>query len=129
MRALVIDELHNLLAGRSDTRREFLNVLRYLGNQLRIPLVGVGTQEAYLAIRSDEQGTIQGALTSIMSLTGVFGPVIGTTVFAYFTSPDQAVHVPGAPFFLGAGLTVIALFFTVRTLQQFPKKAAAVPNA
>ena len=55
MRALVIDELHNLLAGRSDTRREFLNVLRYLGNQLRIPLVGVGTQEAYLAIRSDEQ--------------------------------------------------------------------------
>jgi len=55
VRALVIDELHNLLAGRSDTRREFLNVLRYLGNQLRIPLVGVGTQEAYLAIRSDEQ--------------------------------------------------------------------------
>ncbi|HVK44105.1 MAG TPA: TniB family NTP-binding protein [Micropruina sp.] len=55
MRALVIDELHNLLAGRSDTRREFLNVLRYLGNQLRIPLVGVGTQEAHLAIRSDEQ--------------------------------------------------------------------------
>ncbi len=55
VRALVIDELHNPLAGRSDTRREFLNVLRYLGNQLRIPLVGVGTQEAYLAIRSDEQ--------------------------------------------------------------------------
>ena len=55
VRALVIDELHNLLAGRSATRREFLNVLRYLGNQLRIPLVGVGTQEAYLAIRSDEQ--------------------------------------------------------------------------
>jgi hypothetical protein len=52
---LLIDELHNLLAGRSDTRREFLNVLRHLGNQLRIPLVGVGTQEAYLAIRSDEQ--------------------------------------------------------------------------
>lgn len=55
VQALVIDELHNMLAGRSDTRREFLNVLRYLGNQLRIPLVGVRTQEAYLAIRSDEQ--------------------------------------------------------------------------
>lgn len=54
-RVLVIDELHHMLAGRSDTRREFLNVLRYLGNQLRIPLVGVGTQEAYLAVRSDEQ--------------------------------------------------------------------------
>lgn len=55
VRVLIIDELHNVLAGRGDTRREFLNVLRFLGNELRIPLVGVGTREAYLAIRSDEQ--------------------------------------------------------------------------
>ncbi|HJG79581.1 MAG TPA: TniB family NTP-binding protein [Brevibacterium senegalense] len=52
---LVIDELHNVLAGRGDVRREFLNLLRFLGNELRIPLVGVGTREAYLAIRSDDQ--------------------------------------------------------------------------
>jgi hypothetical protein len=52
---LVIDELHNLLAGNAPRRREFLNVLRFLGNELRIPLVGVGTHEAYLAIRSDDQ--------------------------------------------------------------------------
>jgi hypothetical protein len=55
VRVLVIDELHNVLAGRGDARREFLNLLRFLGNQLRIPLVGVGTQDAYLAIRSDDQ--------------------------------------------------------------------------
>ncbi|WP_067603832.1 TniB family NTP-binding protein [Nocardiopsis listeri] len=55
VRMLVIDELHNVLGGRGDTRREFLNLLRYLGNELRIPLVGVGTRDAYLAIRSDDQ--------------------------------------------------------------------------
>lgn len=55
VRMLVIDELHNVLAGRDSTRREFLNLLRFLGNELRIPLVGVGTREAYLAIRSDDQ--------------------------------------------------------------------------
>ena len=55
VRVLVIDELHNVLAGRADTRREFLNLIRFLGNELRIPLVGVGTREAYLAIRSDDQ--------------------------------------------------------------------------
>lgn len=55
VRMLVIDELHNVLAGRESSRREFLNLLRFLGNELRIPLVGVGTREAYLAIRSDEQ--------------------------------------------------------------------------
>ena len=29
--------------------------LRFLGNELRIPIVGVGTRDAYLAIRSDDQ--------------------------------------------------------------------------
>lgn len=52
---LVIDEIHNILAGRHDQQREFLNVLRFLGNELRIPIVGVGTRDAYLAIRSDAQ--------------------------------------------------------------------------
>ena len=78
------------------------------------------------SVKRDEQGKIQGALTSIMSLTGVFGPVIGTTVFAVFTAPEQPVHVPGAPFFLGAGLTVFALFFVMRTLRRFPRKAATL---
>lgn len=54
-RVLIIDELHNILAGSTKAQREFLNLLRSLGNDLRIPLVGVGTKEAYLAIRSDDQ--------------------------------------------------------------------------
>jgi hypothetical protein len=52
---LVIDELHNVLAGQTDVRREFLNTLRFLGNELRIPIVGIGTTDAYLAIRLDDQ--------------------------------------------------------------------------
>ena len=54
-RILIIDELHNVLAGNAKTQREFLNLVRFLGNELRIPIVGVGTQDAYLAIRSDDQ--------------------------------------------------------------------------
>lgn len=55
VRILVIDEFHNVLAGKGEKRREFLNLLRFLGNELRISLVGVGTRDAYLAIRSDDQ--------------------------------------------------------------------------
>jgi hypothetical protein len=55
VRMLIIDELHNILAAHHGGRREFLNLLRFLGNELRIPLVGVGTREAYPAIRSDDQ--------------------------------------------------------------------------
>lgn len=52
---LVVDELHNMLGGTRTTRGEFLNLLRWLGNELRIPLVGVGTRDAWLAIRTDPQ--------------------------------------------------------------------------
>ncbi|MEN6451482.1 MAG: TniB family NTP-binding protein [Thermoguttaceae bacterium] len=55
VRVLVIDELHNVLAGRGEARREFSNLLRFLGNELRIPLVGAGTRDAYLTIRADPQ--------------------------------------------------------------------------
>src|SRR5262249_57972701 len=55
VRMLVIDELHNILAGSPARQREFLALLRFLGHELRVPIVGVGTREAYLAIRSDDQ--------------------------------------------------------------------------
>lgn len=54
-RMLVIDELHNMLGGTRTARGEFLILLRWLGNELRIPIVGVGTREAWLAIRTDPQ--------------------------------------------------------------------------
>jgi hypothetical protein len=54
-RMLVIDELHNLLTASNPRQRELLSLLRYLGNELRIPLVCLGTREAYLAIRTDDQ--------------------------------------------------------------------------
>jgi hypothetical protein len=54
-RLLVIDELHNLLSGTTMQQRRLLNLLRWLGNELQIPLVGVGTAEALRAIRSDDQ--------------------------------------------------------------------------
>lgn len=55
VRMLVIDEVHNLLGATARRQRELLNVLRYLGNELRIPIVCLGIRDAYLAIRTDDQ--------------------------------------------------------------------------
>ena len=52
---LVIDELQNLLSGSRLHQRRLLNLLRWLGNELRIPLIAVGTAEALHAIQSDDQ--------------------------------------------------------------------------
>jgi len=55
LRLLLIDELHNLITGPISKQRQFLNVLKYLSNDLQIPLVGLGTKEALRAIQADPQ--------------------------------------------------------------------------
>jgi type II secretory pathway predicted ATPase ExeA len=55
LRMLIIDELHNIVAGHIGKQRIFLNVLKYLANELRIPLIGVGTIDAVRAVQSDPQ--------------------------------------------------------------------------
>ena len=52
---LVIDEVHHILAGHYAKQRQFLNVLKYLGNDLEIPLVGIGTLDALRAVNTDAQ--------------------------------------------------------------------------
>lgn len=54
-RMLVVDELHNILSGTPAQQRRLLNLIRWLGNELQIPLIGVGTVEALRAIQSDDQ--------------------------------------------------------------------------
>jgi hypothetical protein len=55
VRLLVIDDVHNLLSGSRVAQRRLLNLLRWLGNELQIPLVAVGTAEALRAVHSDDQ--------------------------------------------------------------------------
>lgn len=52
---LIIDEIHHIIAGYITKQRVFLNVLKYLANELQIPLVGVGTADAVRALQTDPQ--------------------------------------------------------------------------
>jgi len=52
---LVIDEIHSLQAGTIREQARFLNMLRFLGNELRVPLICVGTAQARNALRTDDQ--------------------------------------------------------------------------
>ncbi|WP_428654128.1 TCR/Tet family MFS transporter [Runella sp.] len=66
----------------------------------------------------NEQGELRGALTSLMSLTAIFGPVMMTGLFAYFTSPSAPVQFAGAPFMLGAVLTILSLILVKNLLTK-----------
>jgi DHA1 family tetracycline resistance protein-like MFS transporter len=53
-------------------------------------------------VPANEQGELQGALTSLMSATSIIGPPLMTNLFSYFTSKQAPFLMPGAPFFLAA---------------------------
>ena len=55
VKIVIIDELHNIVGARVDKQRQFLNLLRYLGNELCVPIVGVGLKSGLRAIQIDEQ--------------------------------------------------------------------------
>jgi hypothetical protein len=55
LKMLVIDEAHQLLAGSYREQRRALNLLKGLTNELMIPVVVVGTEDALHAIQTDAQ--------------------------------------------------------------------------
>ncbi len=73
-------------------------------------------------VPSNEQGELQGALTSLMSATTIIGPPVMTNLFAHFTGHDAPVYFPGAPFLLGA---VLMLGSTILAYSMFRTEKVA----
>lgn len=55
VRVLIIDEFHSLLTGSPIKQREVMNAIKFLCNELAIPVVGVGTREAVRVLHTDPQ--------------------------------------------------------------------------
>ncbi|MFA5552557.1 MAG: TCR/Tet family MFS transporter [Trueperaceae bacterium] len=81
------------------------------------------------AVRADEQGEVQGALASLLSLTGVAGPLASTMLFAHFTGPNAPVVLPGAPLFMAAALGAVSLWVCWRLFRRVPETGLPVAPA
>ena len=69
----------------------------------------------------NEQGELQGGITSIMSLTAIIGPLIMNNLFYFFTKDNAPVHFPGAPFLLGAILmlsSAVVAWYVLRSEKK-----------
>ncbi len=69
-------------------------------------------------VPKNEQGELQGALTSLMSVSSIVGPLLMTNLFAWFTRPEGEVKFAGAPFFAGAILMLISAVFAARSMKK-----------
>ena len=70
-------------------------------------------------VPANEQGELQGALTSLISVTAIIGPPLMTNCFAYFTRPESPIYFPGAAFLLGSFIALISLLLANRSLKHY----------
>ncbi len=70
-------------------------------------------------VSANEQGELQGALTSLLSLTAIIGPPLMTGLFSAFTAKDAPVYFPGAAFILAAILCLLSLFVAMKVLAHY----------
>lgn len=69
-------------------------------------------------VPANAQGELQGAMTSLMSVTSIIGPLLMTGLFSYFTSMNAPIYFPGAPFMMGAVLTVFSVGIAAFSLKK-----------
>jgi DHA1 family tetracycline resistance protein-like MFS transporter len=60
-------------------------------------------------VPANVQGELQGALSSMRSITACIAPPLMTGLFSYFTAPSAPVQFPGASFLAAGVLTFMAL--------------------
>jgi MFS transporter, DHA1 family, tetracycline resistance protein len=75
-------------------------------------------------VAKNEQGALQGALTSLMSLTAIMGPLIMNYLFKYFTTNRAPFYFPGVSFLLGG---IFMLLSVVIAWRLFSKERRMVP--
>lgn len=69
-------------------------------------------------VPANEQGEIQGTLSSLMSASAIVGPPMMTTVFYYFTHKNAPFEFAGAPFVLGGVLMFISAIIAYYSLRK-----------
>lgn len=69
-------------------------------------------------VPSGQQGELQGALTSLMSVTTIIGPLLMNTAFTYFTTDKAPFHFPGIHFLIGALCMLLSLYILYRVLSR-----------
>lgn len=69
-------------------------------------------------VPANEQGELQGGITSLISLTAVIGPVIMSSAFTFFTKNPEKIYFPGISFFIGGLLCLLSFVLSYSVLKK-----------
>lgn len=80
-------------------------------------------------VPANEQGELQGSLTSLNSIAAIIGPVLMTNLFYQFTGKNAPVYFPGVPFLASVVLTTISFILIIITLKKHNTKVDQAEKA
>ncbi len=96
---------------------------------MSIPLLALGglagpAVQAIISreVATNEQGEVQGALSSLNGIAAIAGPLIGTTLLARFGPVDASPHVAGAAFFAASMFNAVGLALALRLFAGTPDR-------
>ena len=69
-------------------------------------------------VPANEQGEIQGTLSSLMSASAIIGPPMMSMIFFYFTHDNAPFKFAGAPFVLGGILMLLSAFIAYFSFRK-----------
>ncbi len=75
-------------------------------------------------VQPNQQGELQGALTGLMSLSTIIGPLIMNNLFTYFTSDKAPFYFPGISFLLAAVFMLMSFIIAWLALNKIKKSVA-----
>lgn len=96
-----------------------------------VHIVGWGSAQPALqalmskAVPEDQQGLLQGTISSVNSVGLIIGPIMATQIFALFTGKLAYLDFPGAWYSVGALFFLLAVFVIWLDANQYRKGVAA----
>jgi len=77
-------------------------------------------------VPANEQGQLQGGLTSLMSITAFIGPLMMNNIFAWFTGPAAPFTFAGMPFIVGAAFALVSIVVAIPSLRHYHRTKHAI---
>ena len=79
-------------------------------------------------VPDNEQGQVQGAVTSLMAVVAVLAPLVSTRLFTITSGDDGLIELPGSPFFLHAAFFLLSAVLSVYILRNHVDGARSRPE-
>ncbi|MET0748290.1 MAG: TCR/Tet family MFS transporter [Rhizobium sp.] len=83
---------------------------------------------AAATVPASAQGELQGAMSSLSSLTTILGPLVFTQLFGWFTGPSAPIVFAGIPYVASAAFVVVAIGVFAVKVRTTAKTVAELPN-